>query len=692
MSARDPSPDGFLGWGGGLRFAGVGLGLGGLLGALGLLYPLALLLAPLLLLGYRLPFALGLLLVLLRGLLLPLPEPPYGLRLEGSFAVQGGFTTWEGQRLRPRHFPPLEDGVYRLEGYLAPPEPRRNPGGFDEGAWLLSLGVKGVFHVERAEAVGSLPNPRAPFRERLAQGLSPLAREVLEGLVLGDKGGLEEAYGLFQRAGLAHLLAVSGLHVGFLVSAGLMVLLPLGRWRYLLALLLLPLYLFLAGPAPSLVRASLMAALSLLGLFLGLGAAGLLQALGVALFLQLLLRPEAILSLGFQLSYLAVLGIALVLPAVRLPRGARGYLLGGVEVSLAVQAFLLPLLLHRFGFAPLLSPLANLLALPLAALLVPLGFLKLLLGGLLALPTEALAQALLGLASLASRGPGLFWGEISPLGFALYYLGLLPPLLALHRLLTWRRALVLASLPLLVSLLASWPKPLDLWALDVGQGDALLARMGGAEVLVDGGRPEQGERLVRALRALGVEALEVLVATHPDADHHGGLLRVVGEIPVGLALLSPAFPPGHPLVQALASRGVPVRYPGPGTRLRVGRGEVEVLWPPHQSGDDNRDGLVLLLDFGGAKALLLADVPQEVEGRLPVPEVKVLKVSHHGSRTGTSPALLERARPEIALVGVGRNPFGHPHPEVLERLAARGVKVYRTDQRGAVRVLFGYAW
>jgi len=124
----------------------------------------------------------------------------------------------------------------------------------------------------------------------------------------------------------------------------------------------------------------------------------------------------------------------------------------------------------------------------------------------------------------------------------------------------------------------------------------------------------------------------------------------------------------------------------------VGRGSLEVLWPSGPQADDNQGGLVLLLDFAGPKALLLADVPGEVEERLNPPQVAVVKVSHHGSRTGTDEDLLERTRPQVSLISVGRNPHGHPHPEVLERLDQHGVKVYRTDQNGAVRVLFGYAW
>lgn len=673
------------------RTPGVGLGLGGLLGAWGLLFPWALLLAIPLGLVFRAPLLLGVALVLARGLLWPVPEPPYGHRLEGSFVVRQGFTSWSGHRLWVRHYPPLPDGTYWLQGYLAPPEGPRNPGGWDQRGWLLAQGVRGVFHVEQAQ--GHPSAPRRGLEDRLRQGLSPPVGELMEGLVLGDKRGLEEAYPLFQRAGLAHLLALSGLHVGFLVGSAVLVLFPMGRWRYLLALGLLPLYLWLADPSPSLLRASLMAALSLLGLFLGLGAAGVLQALGLALFLQLLWLPQALLGLSLQLSYLAVLGMGLVLPALNPPRGPLRPLWGSLAATLAAQALLVPLLLHRFGLLPLLSPLTNLLALPLTALLVPLGFLKLLLGAPLAPLVEPLGRGLLLLAQVGSQGPLLRWGTLSPAGFALYYLGLLPLGLALYRLLPWRQALVLASLPVAASLLAAKPQPLDLWALDVGQGDALLARMGGAEVLVDGGRPEQGERVVRALRALGVEALEVLVATHPDQDHYGGLLRVVEEVPVGLALLSPTFAPTHPLAQALEARGVPTLRPGKGTRLRVGQGHLEVLWPGRLSGEDNRDGLVLLLEMGGFRALLLADAPQAVEGELQVGPVTVLKGSHHGSRTGTGEELLQDARPQIALLGVGRgNPYGHPHPETLARLADQGVRVYRTDLHGAIRVVLGYAW
>ncbi len=560
---------------------GVGLGLGGLFGALTLLHPLfalGLLLAPLGGLGFLLGFGL----VLLRGLLLPLPTPPYGAQVEGILEVRGGFTRWEGHRLWVKAPSALGDGVYHLKGRILPPEGPTRPGAFDPRAWLQAQGVRGVLEVEAKSLLGPLPEP--PWRARLGEGLSPLAREIAEGLVLGDKRGLEGLYENFQKAGLAHLLALSGQHVNLL--AGLLVLLPLGRYRYLLALGAVLGYLALAGPSPSLLRAVLMGGLSLLGLFLGLGAAGVLQALGLALFLQLLLLPQALLSLGLQLSYLAVLGLALVLPALPRPRGPWGFLGLALLTSLGVMAFLAPLLLHRFHFLPLLSPLTHLLALPLVALLLPLGLAKLLLGGILAPLVEPLAQGLHFLARLASQGPLLWSGEIPPWGFALYYLALLPLGLALHRLLPWREGLLLASMPLWVGLLATRPKPLDLWALG---GPTYLARMGGGEVLLARGG---GKDLPQALRALGVEALEVLLVL-PQARGEG-LWPLVREIPIGLALLPPRLE-GSPLAEELRARGARVHPLRAGFAARVGRGRLEVL---------GERPYLFRLELGGREVLL----------------------------------------------------------------------------------------
>ncbi|MCS7194886.1 MAG: DNA internalization-related competence protein ComEC/Rec2 [Meiothermus sp.] len=611
------------------------------------------------------------------------------VRLEGH--LHEGFLHTPKGRVYVRHFPPLKEGRYVLEGHLLRPQGRRNPGGFDQGTWLRGLGVSAVLQARKVVRFEpARREPRDWFRQQLTVGLSPPAAALVAALTLGERRDLGSTYEEFQRAGLAHALALSGLHVGILAAFFVLVLYRLGPWRYLAALGLLLFYLWLVGPQPSLVRAVIMAGVVLVGLFLGRGKAGLLPALALALFIHLSLEPHVIFSLSAQLSYLAVLGIALVLP--RLPRlsGWRQWLWASLSITLAAQVLILPLLLHHFHQLPLISPLANLLVLPLLNLLVPLGFLKLLTGSLLAAPTEALSNLTLGLVGWLSEGPQLRWGEIGPVGFALYYLGILPLVLGLYGKVQWPKALGLAATTALVSLASQYPSRAELWQLDVGQGDATLVRLpGGVEVLVDGGRGWAYPTLARALRALGVDEIDLLVATHPDGDHVEALLQVIQNFPVGLLVMGPKAA-GNPLDEALRktaqSHRVPILEAKAGTHLSIARAHLRFLGPQGDEVEDNQRSLVFILQYGQRKVLFTGDAPTSSEARWPAEEVDILKVGHHGSESSTGEALLAAFQPKIALIGVGNNPYGHPTRAVLERLHRHGVKIRRTDLEGAIRI------
>jgi competence protein ComEC len=243
----------------------------------------------------------------------------------------------------------------------------------------------------------------------------------------------------------------------------------------------------------------------------------------------------------------------------------------------------------------------------------------------------------------------------------------------------------------------AWVPP-DLIVLDVGQGDATLLRVArGQAVLVDGGGTPFGDfdvgarTVVPALRALGVAALPLVVATHPDLDHVEGLRAVLAAFPVGALLV------GHPapdvaayrdLVALAHARGVPVLEARRGDRYRVGGAVLEVLHPAMRpQGEANADSVALLVRWGEDPwALLLGDVPASVEADLAVPPTPVLLAPHHGSASSTSDALLRAARPRLALVSVGTNRYGHPAPAVLERLARAGATVRTTWADGALRV------
>lgn len=671
------------------------LGLGALLGALSGLTPWAFVG---LLAGLWLPQAARWAGVLAYGLValhLALIHDPWGAQIGRWVGLQGevrqGFLHTPQGTLYVRHFPPLADGYYSLEGRLRRPEGARNPGGFDEATWLKGLGVTAVLEAKSFEHFRPQGGIRSWLESQLAAGLSPQAAALNRAITLGEGRELGDTYTEFQRAGLAHALALSGLNVAILAGFFVLLLYKLGRWRYLAALALLLIYLLLVGPQPSLVRAVIMAAFVLTGLFLGKGKIEVLTVLSLTLFVHLVLWPHVLHSLSFQLSYLAVLGLAVVLP--RLPRlqGWKSWLWASLSVTLAAQVFLLPLLLHYFHAVPLLSPLSNLLVLPLLNLLVPLGFLKLLLGGVLAWPVELLSQAVLGLVGGLAQGPQLHWGQITPAGFALYFLGLLPLLLALYGRLRWLRAAVLSATAVLASLLSFPFERTEIWQLDVGQGDASLIRLpGGVEILVDGGRGWAYSRLEGALKALGVDDLDLVIATHADADHIGALPELIRAFPVHTLVTGPRRP-GDPnddaLHQAATDRQIEVLQAGFGSVLELHGARLRFLNPYGDEATDNERSLVFVLEAAGRKALFTGDAPIGSEDRWPGEPVDVLKVGHHGSASSTGEALLQRFRPKLALIGVGANTYGHPTAQVLGRLDAYGVRVHRTDLEGAVRVV-----
>ena len=645
--------------------------------------------------GARGAGALGLLLVL--GSLLLHPDPWRGRLgeravLEGTLA-RGILHAREGP-IYPRIFPRPGDGWARLEGRIARPARPRNPGGFDLDGWLRGKGVTAVLEDAKLLAWRPSEGPRRAAGARLAAGLSPPVAGLARALVLGERAALAEAEA-FRRAGLGHLLALSGLHVGFLLGFLLILLYPLGRIRYPLALLVVLGYLALAGPSPSLLRAALMAGAVLLALFWGRGQPGLLAALALALAVQLVLAPWALYDLGFRLSYLAVAGLGLLLPplfrAIQPFPAPLRWVLGGLFATLAAQAAVLPLILDAFGRVSLLSPLANLLALPLAAIFVPLGFLKLLGLGFLAPGLELTGRALLWVAGAFANAPALPWGAIPASGFWLYYLALLAVLLGLWGKLSRTQAAFLVLLAVLAALSPRAFPVLEVWQLDVGEGHATLIRApGGVEVLLDAGAEWAAGRVLRALRALGVDDLDLLVLTHPDRDHAGAVPRILREHPVGALLTGPHYPEDDPALASARLQGVPHLVAAYGDRVRLGPLTLEVWHPRAQTPPgDNARSLVVRALWRNRAVLVLGDLPRRFEDGLPDLPADLLVASHHGAENGTGQIVLEKARPRVVLVGVGKNPFGHPSARTLERIRAAGARVHRTDLEGAIRVRLG---
>jgi competence protein ComEC len=232
----------------------------------------------------------------------------------------------------------------------------------------------------------------------------------------------------------------------------------------------------------------------------------------------------------------------------------------------------------------------------------------------------------------------------------------------------------------------SWPdNKLHLIFCNVGQGDAILISYQKTQILIDGGPDNLVLNCLSHHLPFWDRQIEMVVLTHPEKDHFGGLIDVIKRYNLKYLISSASWPEGGRKTTVLKA----------GDEIRLGKINLSVLWPReiNQERKLNENSLVLKLAFGSFQALLTGDLPGEIENQLDLTPVEVLKVAHHGSLYSTSQAFLEKVKPKLAVISVGKNKFGHPTKETLKRLEDLGIKVLRTDQNGEIEIVSdGQAW
>jgi competence protein ComEC len=597
---------------------------------------------------------------------------------------------------------------------------------------FLVLGVVAVTGL----ALARTDETRERAEAALARGMPAREAELAKGFVLGQDDGIDErTVEDFRRAGLSHLLAVSGQNVALLALLAMPVLAALGiplRMRLVWVLCLIAVYVPLAGAGPSIQRAGTMGALTVLATLAGRRASRL-YALALAAIVTLAIDPRIAGDIGWQLSFAAVLGILLLVGPLREAivawvggRGWQRVVAEGAAMTIAATLATAPLIAFHFGALSTTTLIANLLALPAVAPAMWLGMLAAAAGQLPGIPVELLnglnALLLAYIAQVAAWCGRPSWAylevRVGGVGLAVSYLAIAAVAVLVSHLYRRRRiAVVRRRLARRSHRPAPWGAPavaialagvVLAWALqesdaetsarvpagslrvsvlDVGQGDAILLQPAGAPaVLIDGGPP--GGDLGAKLRDAGVEALGAAFITHDQSDHVGGIEELLGQMPVHRLLYG--LLDARTLSKARAAGAVTQRVAA-GAELRSGRLRLEVLWPPpellvgpHGGEDPNQLAVVALARWHHFSMLLSADA--EAEGTpIDIGPVDVLKVAHHGSEDAGLGELLGRAFPRLAVISVGEdNPFGHPTPATLATLAAHGIPALRTDQAGTI--------
>jgi competence protein ComEC len=629
-----------------------------------------------------------------------------------------------------------------ITGTFAPPDFQRNPGGFDETQYFRARKIDYKVLADSAEKIGEatgaylfIPQIRETLGAVFDKALPEKEAGIMKAMIIGDKTGLTEATdALYRAAGIYHILAVSGLHVSivaWIVGSLFARALP-EKKADVFTILFLLFYCVLSGAGVATVRAVIMAVAGLCG--------GLCRRKGdsvvttsFAAICLLVYEPFYLWDIGFQYSFSAVYGLILGTPAferlfVRIkgvcPAARRfldnGYIRKYLAGTLAATTATLPVMICYFYTVIPVSVLTNLLIVPTVVFVVSLGIIISVTGlfGIALTAPFALAcrfildayewicetalklpfaRILIGAAGLP-----LLAGIYVVFGLFCYYMAAEP---AEEKKRGWYFFASGAAVLLFAAASAFYPARLTVAMLDVGQGDGFVLSRGATDFMIDGGGnflkgvgDNTGKNVVLPyLDYLGKNDLDAAFVTHTDADHAIGVLETMAEKRVGTLFLPASAETDSTyhalLIAAAKENGTALRYLSAGEEIVFG-GDIRVrcLFPTETTALKGNDGaLVLRVSYGEADFLFTGDIGFDAEKELLASGAAlgadVLKIAHHGSKYATGDDFLDAVQPKIALISAGKNnTYGHPTPEVLEKLNERTIRLYQTPDSGAVLI------
>lgn len=645
---------------------------------------------------------------------------------------------------------------------LHPPIGFRNFKGFDYQKYMQRKNIYVVGGVSKGTRIEILERGKSgiinvlfDLKEKILKDFDFLlpspSNQIIKAMVFGERGRLDkEIMGIFNNSGVAHLLAISGLHLGFIAFASFFFIYKLIFYlQYLvfprgityfdsrkiaafITLFPILLYTIMVGSRMPTLRAGIMIYTYLFAIILDRHR-NLYNVLALAALIILIGYPLSLFDIGFQLSFTAVFVIILVTSSLlnkendERPEELNHYFLlkkkafGYGVVCLAASLSVLPIIALYFNRLIFISPVSNIAVLPFASLLIPLTLFSSVLG----LISTSLLELFSGLINILTSIVFYLAQFFSSLPFStilvpkpslpillLYYSGFLILLFNRKR---QFKSLFIASCPLLISMffiinpISRSGSNLVATFLDVGQGEATFIKTpSGQNILIDGGGTYKkgfdiGERVVLPfLLNHGVRKIDVIIATHPHPDHMRGLVDIVKALQVDKLFLNkdnPDYDFYRELKNTALKKGTRIKRVASPSHYEIGEVRIIFFHPSDEFNqmnskvvDENNRSLVFKLVYKKFSVLFVSDIQREAEDHLlkanyPL-KANILKVPHHGSKTSSTDSFLRNVAPDIAVISVGQNNwFGFPSQEVIKRLKEMNTDIYQTSKHGSIQLI-----
>ncbi len=618
----------------------------------------------------------------------------------------------------------------QLSGKLSPVDLPGNPGEFDYKTYLARENIYYILNLkEKTDIKIIAPNTKLLLRlsNNYREKITTIAKKsmgdenagILLGMLLGKKENIDASqYEEFQKTGLVHVFAVSGLHVGFLLlfCHFIISLLSLSsRTKFYVSIIVLFIYGTLVGWPISVIRASIMAGLTVFALYVKRDSS-LLNSLGLAGIIIIMLDPYAPFKIAFQLSFAATWGLVYLYPLIKNSLPTNNKIMAYILIPLCAQIPTIPLIAYHFNLFTPVAVISNVVLGYILGIIVLLGFtaitlllISTTLFTIITIPAAALIDLVLVMNNFLVNLPLAYINVATPhlLVVITYFIGLILIILYLNK---WgSKSVLIAGVTLIISFVFVVSIPasyfnqgkLEVAVIDVGQGDSILIKSPqGKFILIDGGGSEftdVGKRKVLAyLYHRGIRELYLVINTHPDIDHLRGIETVLKELRVRNIAIPQVLKDAEEykyLKTMAGEKPINLMTLAQGQKLQIEPSfNMEIIHPATTSSSKNNynnESLVLLAKYQDFSMLLTGDIEKagiaKMLANTELPKVTVVKVPHHGSKHSLVAELYYKTSPKYGIISVSKNNnFGHPHPEVIEELEGIGTAVLRTDQGGLI--------